>query len=302
MERKSLISFSNVKEGIVIKRPSQYVKSPYVADVLISNMEDEENTILCHTPSLGCCGLADKDATVLVIKKDKSKGKEASCTHSIYFSVYKEVDKNSETVVCIYPKLGEELVEICLKNNYFRSLKNIKSYKRETVVKLNDGENIVDSRFDFSGYDKNGRQFFMEIKSVPLANYEDLTEKQKKIVKRTKYIHRPASSKVAYFPDGYRKNKEDTVSPRALKHIQELTYLKKTYDMRCIICFVIQRSDVNRFQASVVDKIYREAFKTAVENGVEVITLVVDWQYNRETEQVDGYFVCDNLPIFLDDE
>ena len=30
------------------------------------------------------------------------------------------------------------------------------------------------------------------------------------------------NDKIAYFPDGYRKNSTDVVSPRALKHIEEL--------------------------------------------------------------------------------
>jgi DNA-binding sugar fermentation-stimulating protein len=290
-ENKLIISFDNIIEGIVIKRPSKIIKSPYVADVCLYDSELDD-TVLSHTPSLGCCGLADKDANVMLLK-NKKPGK---CSHSVYFSVFSEEKTNTkvDTIVCIYPKLGEEMVEKCLVNNYFSILQNVKSYKRETVVKI---ENYVDSRFDFSGIDENGVEFYMEIKSVPLADYENLTEKERKLIKKNKYNDIPHDRKAAYFPDGYRKNKEDTVSPRALKHIQELTYLKQNYEVRSIICFVIQRSDVNRFEPAAVDKIYSDAFKEALDNGVEVITLVIDWVKNGNN--ISGYFVRDNLPIFL---
>ena len=58
------------------------------------------------------------------------------------------------------------------------------------------------------------------------------------------------------------------------------------------MCYVIQRTDVNRFQPSVLDPQYREAVKLAVEAGVEIIRLVVQW-----TKQGEAYFVRDELPI-----
>jgi DNA-binding sugar fermentation-stimulating protein len=80
------------------------------------------------------------------------------------------------------------------------------------------------------------------------------------------------------------------VSPRALKHIKELTLIKKESKTRCIMCYVIQRTDVDRFQPSIIDPQYREAVKLAVEEGVEIITLVVEW-----TKQGEAYFVKDDL-------
>jgi DNA-binding sugar fermentation-stimulating protein len=58
------------------------------------------------------------------------------------------------------------------------------------------------------------------------------------------------------------------------------------------MCYVIQRTDVNRFQPSVIDPEYREAFRVAVEAGVEIITLVIRW-----TRDGEAYFVRDDLPI-----
>jgi DNA-binding sugar fermentation-stimulating protein len=129
----------------------------------------------------------------------------------------------------------------------------------------------------------------MEVKNVPLADFEDVTAVERK---KRNYSGRDFGSKVAYFPDGYRKKATDTVSPRALKHIRELTLIKKESKTRCIMCYVIQRTDVDRFTVSVLDPQYREAVRFAIETGVEIIAMVVEW-----TREGEAYFVRDDLPI-----
>jgi DNA-binding sugar fermentation-stimulating protein len=153
-------------------------------------------------------------------------------------------------------------------------------------------EDKVDSRFDFSGIDEHGVPFIMEVKNVPLADYEDITAIERK---KKNYVDRDFATKVAYFPDGYRKKSTDTVSPRALKHIRELTLIKKESKTRCIMCYVIQRTDVDRFTVSVIDPEYRQAVKNAIENGVEIITMVIKW-----TRDGEAYFVKDDLYLDLD--
>jgi len=287
MESSSiLMKLNNLIEGQVIKRPSKYIKTPYVADILYENEE-----VLGHTASLGCCGLADVNAMVLISltpeSKTKSKPKNKAnmkCTHTVYLSVLRNGD--NEQIIGIHPKLAETLTEAALSSNLLSRLQNIKSYRRETVIYIKDK---IDSRFDFTGVDQNGIPFIMEVKNVPLADYEDVTAKE-----RTKmdFSDRDSNSKVAYFPDGYRKKTSDPVSPRALKHIRELTLIKNETPIRCIMCYVIQRTDVNRFQPSVIDPEYRAAFKEAIERGVEIITMVVSWNRNGEAT-----FIRDDLPI-----
>jgi DNA-binding sugar fermentation-stimulating protein len=293
MSQILLYKLENLIEGTVLKRPSRYIKSPFVADVLIKSEEE----VLAHTASLGCCGLADVEAIVLMTisntntKKKKKQTNKANknCTHTVYLSVIleKEKEKGQEQIIGIHPKLAENLVESALNKNCLTKLKNIKRYRRETTIHV---KNRINSRFDFTGIDENGIPFIMEVKNVPLADYEDLP-KAKKTEKRD-YSEYHYNSKVAYFPDGYRKQSSDPVSPRALKHIKELTLIKLESNIRCIMCYVIQRTDVNRFQPSIIDPQYREAVKEALESGVEIITLVVSW--NRKGE---AYFVRDDLPI-----
>ena len=62
--------------------------------------------------------------------------------------------------------------------------------------------------------------------------------------------------------------------------------------MRCLLGFVIQRSDVSCFQASVIDPQYKEAVKIAIETGVEIFATVIQW--NKEGEAT---FITDQLPI-----
>jgi len=284
-----VLKLDNLVEGSIVKRPSKIVKSPYVADVVINDAE-----ILAHTAALGCCGLCEAGSSILLApmkntkkaskKTDSTKTESTKCLYSVQLSIIN--DKNNEIVIGVYPKLAELLVENCLTQNYLSVLQNIRKYKRETTIFV---ENKVDSRFDFSGIDNNNIPFIMEVKNVPLADYEDISAKDRK---NKCYDDRPYDSKVAYFPDGYRKKSSDPVSPRALKHIRELTLIKKESITRCIMCYVIQRTDVNQFQPSIIDPEYRQAVKEAIEAGVEIITLVIKW-----TTSGEAYFVRDDLPM-----
>ena len=279
-----MLQIDNLIEGQVIKRPSKYIKTPYVADIIPYN---DEKSILGHTASLGCCGLADVGATILMSPVPTTKKRnddKLHCEYRVYLSVIKE--RNEEIIIGIHPKLAEELAESALKNNLLNILQDVKRYSRETVIRV---KGKVDSRFDFSGIDCNGVPFIMEVKNVPLADYEDITAKDRK---GKCYDDMCADSKVAYFPDGYRKKVTDTVSPRALKHIKELTLIKRESKLRCIMCYVIQRTDVSSFQPSVIDTQYRTAFYEAMEAGVEIITMVVQW-----TREGSAYFIKDNLLI-----
>lgn len=284
-----ILKLNDLMEGEIMKRPSKYIKTPYVADIKICSTS---TVILGHTASLGCCGLADVGASVLMapVIKNKSKNEKKPdklhCEYRVYLSIIRE--KEREMIVGIYPKLAEDLTEAALKNNLLSRLKNVKTYKKETKIYVPD---LVDSRFDFTGIDENGVPFIMEVKNVPLADYEDVTAKDRK---KMCFDDRSINSKVAYFPDGYRKKSTDTVSPRALKHINELALIKRMSKTRCIMCYVIQRTDVDRFQPSVIDPEYREAFKEAVKSGVEIITMVVQW-----TREGEAYFIKDDLLINL---
>lgn len=274
-----LYEIDNPVRGTVIKRPSLYCKTPYVADVKIENGED----IMGHSPSLGCCGLADSGADVIM---SKMTGNKTKTSHRIELSIQRE--GCNETIVGVNPKLGETIAERALKNNCIHGLENILSYARETT--------IMTSRFDFTGIDEHGVPFIMEVKNVPLADYVDVPKKEKKKA-LADLGNKEYDKKIAYFPDGYRKNATDVVSPRALKHIQELEYISKSSITRTILCFIVQRSDAVRFQPSNIDLTYKKAVQKAWENGVEIKTIQVEW-----TREGKCKFMRNDLPIHLVDE
>ena len=267
-----LFNIGELIKGTVIKRPSSTCKTPYVADVLL-----EDNTlVLAHTTSLGCCGLADKDASVLMIKVENKKN---VCKYKILISVVEE--KGNKEYIGIDTSLPEKIVKTCLENNCISSLNNLNKICSQVTY--------LNSRFDFAGLDENNKEFILEVKNTPLADYVDCLAKEKKNLDLSNYNY---NDKISYFPDGYRKKVKDTVSPRALKHAKELTSIKKTTEKRAILCYVIQRTDISSFQPSNIDPIYKDAIIEASKNGVEILPLVIKWEPNG-----DCYFKTDKLKV-----
>ena len=79
-----LFTIQELYKGVIVKRPSAHIKTPYVADVTIQDIE-----FLAHTPSLGCCGLADKGAQVLMEKTEKTK-----TNFRVQLAIFDEKEKN----------------------------------------------------------------------------------------------------------------------------------------------------------------------------------------------------------------
>jgi DNA-binding sugar fermentation-stimulating protein len=280
-------------EAKVVKRPSAVCKSPYVADVAIGANDTSEPTgandtseptgandtsELAHSPSLGCSGHVEAGCSVMMEKKCGS----GKCAYSIDFSIYNEPEKNNTQLICVNPKHSEKVVGEMLRQKWFTSIK---------PAEVKAEQKYGDSRFDYMGLDENGAKYILEVKHVPLADYYDCFPKEKK--KMPQPTDKQAKEKIAYFPDGFRKKLSDPISPRALKHVNELREFKQSHpDFRAIMCFVIPRTDVSSFQASNVDPIYKQALKEAYDAGVEIIPLVVKW-----TPEGECIFITDTLPI-----
>jgi len=385
VEDDFIFRLENMRIAKIIQRPSSHIKSPYVSDIKLLNKKTynlDEDIIIAHTPALGCCGLTDTNSFVFVQPISKVK----KCSYRVCLSILYENQKN--IFVGTNPVLGELVTEYCLQKNYFPTLSNIKSYKKQTSgmhiytqthththtqqpnpkdiqqlrpsptksqqsidlakqaisfnmqdpvilfdslnktkclfpneqsslritfsntkfsvvsememtqpqpldVQQAPPSNAIDkntkfeyttqdtkinihSRFDFSGIDENNIPFILEVKNVPLA--DDINSFT--YLQNTENIENTQKGKTAYFPDGYRKNKNETISPRALKHIQELTLIKKKSNIRCILCFVIQRNDVNSMTISDKDPIYKNAIIEAINSNVEIICISVEWKPN----------------------
>lgn len=257
-----IANFGELVKGTVIKRPSATCKTPYVADVLLENGV----TILAHTASLGCCGLVDKGANILLLQSSNPKNK---CSHKVVCSSFEE--KERRIVVGVDPGLAESFVKSCLEQDLFSFI---------TAKEVKTQQTYGNSRFDFAGTDSNNIPFILEVKNAPLADYEDIDSKTKKkllLENPNIWSKRQVDSKISYFPDGYRKNAKSPVSPRACKHITELQGLVSP-EQRCIMCYVVQRTDSLSFQPSVIDQHYKGLFEEAVCAGVEMYVIQIQWQ------------------------
>tara|TARA_B100001989_G_C24452537_1_gene419786 strand:- start:19 stop:852 length:834 start_codon:yes stop_codon:yes gene_type:complete len=263
-----LYQIDDMFDATIISRPSKTCKSPYVADVIVDGFGD--TVYMAHAPSLGCGGLCETGCKIKVTLHPDPK----TCTFVIQQAYVTGRNEEERTIVGIHPKHAEKIVNRSLHMGIIPTLDDV-TYIKSEVKMLN-------SRFDFTCIDKNGVQTVVEVKHVPLADFEDITKKERKGKKYGDEYD--WNSKISYFPDGYRKKAKDPVSPRALKHIQELERLKVEHgnNIRCIMCYVIQRPDSKVFQPSVLDEHYRNAFMNAYENGVEIIPIQVEWDNNGE--------------------
>ena len=162
-----------VHNGSIIARPSKTCKSPYVADVELDNNE----TTMVHTPSLGCCGLVEKQCNILVSKINAtSKSKKQTCTHRAELAYFEE--NEHVEIIGVNPSLAEYIAESALVQNCIQGLTLLSpsSYSKQST--------IMSSRFDFTGTCDNGQEFVLEIKNVPLADYVDVPKKERKQTKK----------------------------------------------------------------------------------------------------------------------
>ena len=285
----ALFNIPNLVFATVISRPSKTVKSPYVADIKILDETYAEkhgfdiNTLyLCHTPSLGCGGLIEKDKQIMVIANNnpKSQTKFICC-----LGLYEEFNKSRSILIGVHPNYAEKIVEQCLLTDKLNLI-------RVNKKKLDTQYTIEQSRFDFHGFTEENTEFILEVKTVPIAKYIDDYDKNTLKIDTTDMLF---DNKIALFPVGFQKKKYDVVSERALKHLNHLESIKlNNPKIRTIITYVIQRTDVSSFQASIIDPTYKETLKRVFNNGVEIFTIIVEWRGNG-----DCLFITDTFKINL---
>lgn len=122
---------------------------------------------------------------------------------------------------------------------------------------------ILDSRLDFKLSDSNEEKkpCWVEVKNVTLLENDHL-----------------------YFPD--------TVSKRAIKHLETLTKLAQQGD-RAVIFYFINRPEGEDFRpATHIDPLYTEALKDAMANGVEALAY-------RAQASLEEFCLGQSVPLTL---
>ena len=272
-------------KAVVINRPSKTCKSPYIADIKIL----EEKTInnkkflirsdecMAHSPSLGCAGLISSESKVNCIKLDNEK------LTSKYRIFQCEIQDNSNKIVIgTNPNICNTLFENILTNNILSQF-NGYTIKREYT--------IGNSRIDFFLKNDSNDKILIEVKNVCLAYYEDIPLKE---IKKKNYSNFDVNSKIAIFPDCNRKIQKKPVSPRAIKHIDELIEASNN-GYKCYLVFIIQRTDCNYFSPSKLDKTYYDKLQFAYKNNyLNIIPIQIEWigcnAYYKKILELDPYF------------
>jgi DNA-binding sugar fermentation-stimulating protein len=187
-------------------------------------------------------------------------------------------DDDNEQFIAVNPKIAIEVMESAIEKNLMKALPPVKQFKRNIEIKL---EGRVDSTFTFVGFCTDGIPFAMEVQNVPYAEYNHGNKK-----KEGKFRF---NSKTAYFPG---KSCTEKATAEMIKKIKDLTRIKLESVTRCLLGYVIERTDIDRFEFSAYNNEYRAAVKYAVENGVDVVPLVVSW-----TKEGVAFYVTDELPV-----
>lgn len=94
--------------------------------------------------------------------------------------------------------------------------------------------------------------------------------------------------KTSYFPEADNK----TITPTTIKRINELAMIAKESLVRCILGYVIERTDINKFEISKHHPEYYKAVVNAVNSGVYIMPVVVSW-----TPEGVSFFVTDQIQV-----
>lgn len=237
--------------AIVVARPSKINKSPYLLDARIDTTGEE---VVCHSAALGCCGYICTGVSIWVM--ERSSLGSAKSTHEVY-----HVERPSGITVCCHPTITNVIARRLYEYNYII---------RDGVSALESEVVHGDSRFDFSGTLKGGKQFFLEVKCVVMADVIDGLASEVAKVKES------PDKLLAIFPYGKRKMSKEPLSPRALKHVEGLTKVIAEGGASYLL-FIVMRPDVRAMTVTRLDPVYREAVVAAITGGVIVKAVCIEW-------------------------
>jgi DNA-binding sugar fermentation-stimulating protein len=228
----------------VVARPSKSIKSPYVADIML----EDGSTALCHTPGLGCCGLVAPGKYIYVSKAANAKSKTAYTAQ-----IAECADTEGTHYVGIHPMVSQAIAAKLLDR-----ISTTVVWKSE--VKVDDH-----TRLDFVGTSPEGKKIYVEVKNAMISLCTE-----------------PRQTRRAIFPEGFRKSKTDTVSPRAVKHAETLAALNALPDTEATyLLYIVPRNDCNEgLELNPTDPIYCKAVASAMDQGVNIRVFGLDFQQN----------------------
>lgn len=256
----------SLHQATVLRRPSSKIKSPYVADVRLSDGRE----LLCHTPGLGCNGLVEAGRQIYVTLTPEGKGKTA-CTATIAACE----DSLGSYTVGLQPLRSQKLAAAVLET----LIKAPCVWAAEVTVEIPGFET---TRLDYVGTRvADGKKVYVEVKNAMIA--WDATALR--------------VSRRAVFPDGFRKKKTDPVSPRAIKHAEALATLRSRPDTAaCVLLFIVPRDDCHDgLLINPTDPLYCTAVAAAIRAGVSVRAFSSIYDVAKTTASLSK-----EVPVFID--
>ena len=240
----SIHSFPALIRVEVIHRPSKSIKSPYVADIKL-----EDGTLaLCHTPGLGCSGMVATGKYIYVSKAVNAKAKTAYTAQ-----IAECTDSEGTYYVGIHPMVSQAMAAKLLDKIHPTAV-----WKSEVKIDAH-------TRLDFVGTTSEGKKIYVEVKNAMISLCEEMR-----------------SNRRAIFPEGFRKSKADTVSPRAVKHAETLAALTALPDTEAAyLLYIVPRDDCNLgLELNPSDPIYFNAVTNAIDQGVQIRVFGLTFQQN----------------------
>lgn len=282
---KFVLQIVGITEATVKHRPSR--KCPGVGMLSDALIIKDNKEVLAYNPSMGCSGMVETGENIFLshcppedYEMSISKNGE-QFTHTVFLAHFKEGNENDQ-VICINPNVALEIMESAIEKNLMRILPPVKQFKRNVPMHL---EGKVDSTFSFVGLCEDGKPFIMEVNNVPFAEYNhgQLNAFTRITNTNPEYDY---NTKSAYFPE------KNTDSSELIKRIQELSTIARESSVRCIIAYIVERTDIDKFELSAYDDAYRAAVIKAVDCGVCIMPLVIAWMNDG-----NAIFVTDELPV-----
>ena len=111
-----LLDLGTLVEGVVVKRPSSTIRSPYVADCQLANAEPGAPFALAHAPALDVGGLCAPNSTVLM--KERPPGGKTSHSIELVVAAGPNGNDDEDVLVGAHPQLGEKLAEEVLRRGF----------------------------------------------------------------------------------------------------------------------------------------------------------------------------------------
>ena len=284
LDFKYILQIVDIAKGVILNRPSLIIPTVVISDVLIGN---ENKKILAYMPSLSYDGINDIGCDVFVAycSSDENKIELVTAngekhTHTVFLATYKENEEN-EQIIGINPNIAMDLTESIIEKNLITILPKISQFKRN--IQMCHPASNIDSNFSLVGITEDNIPFIIEINNVPCAEYDH--GQSYAMSKATD--NREFTTKSAYFPERNIQNIDEL-----LKKIRDLTRIASESNVRCILAYVIERTDIDKFEFSQYNQEYRKAVKNAIEHGVRIVPLVVSW-----TSEGVALFITDNLEV-----